>query len=87
MYYPTSFGPEIEPWLGLRGFTVVYRRPDVATLRKLREYQVTLPAGYPGWMSRLDYAEPNREVRLHVFPRNELVQSMWHAVGSYAYAS
>jgi hypothetical protein len=82
-YHPASGGPTIEPWVGLRGYTVIYPRVDASTLETLRAFQLSLPSGYPGWLSRLDYATPTREVRLHVFPRGEFLSSFWRTIPHY----
>ncbi len=52
------------------GFAVRYPVADPATVALVRQYQEDLRAGYPGWLSRVEFN--HAQLALFVFPVGEL---------------
>lgn len=69
----TRFGKassQVTP-LGASGYSLHFNLDSVQSLEKMRHFQQTVKAGYPGWLTRLETGPGNMGV-VHVFPVSEL---------------
>jgi len=76
MYAYRSTHPPVvslQPF-GARGYTVTYRSYDENLLNSLRTFQDSLG---PSWMSRLEVGSGPHELQMHVFPRSEILHSIF----------
>ena len=74
-YYTSEQSPvvAIQPF-GPHGYTVTYRQIDQDFLHAVRRFQGSLG---PDWMSRVEVGDEPDELRLSVFPRDDLLQSIF----------